>query len=294
MKINKVFQLIILLFLLIFLVNSAYNYILNNFLIKTEVIKEGVLLKGYDTQGYIFGKETLIKTGSEGPVNIMVTEGQRISKRYPVASAGGSNILSPISGIVTFKFDHLEEYGDPFESTTFNFEEIKLNYKEIDNSEKKDFIKGDVILKIKDNLVKPQMYLELPIASFKEPLQIGQILTLKLPQDEKTIKLSISKLKGLGQNALIVLEFLDMPEKYNRIQDVKIISEEIKTYMIPKKAVTINNGKEGIYRIVKGLITFQEINIIGEENEYFLTDSLNSTTEIVTNPKFAKEGKYIR
>ncbi|MDD4343702.1 MAG: HlyD family efflux transporter periplasmic adaptor subunit [Eubacteriales bacterium] len=294
MKVNKVFQFVIFLFLLIFLVNSAYNYILNNFIIKTEVIKEGLLLKGYDTQAFIFGNETLIKAESNGPVTLLVTEGQRISKRYPIASSAGQNILSPVSGVVTFKYDKLEEYGDPFESTTFNFEEIKLNYSQEDSSAKKDFLKGDVILKIQDNLVKPKLYLELPISNFKEPLQINQVLSLKFPEEEKPLRLTITKLKGLGQNALIILEFLDMPEKYNRIQDVKIISEQIKTFMIPKKSLTTFNGKEGIYTVVKGLINFKEISIIGEEEEYYLTDSLSTTTEIVSNPRFASEGKYIR
>ncbi len=294
MKMNKVFQFLIFLFLLIFLVNSAYNYILNNFLIKTEVIKEGVLLKGYDTQGFIFGKETLITADSPGSFEILVTEGQRISKKYPVASTSGQNILSPSSGIVTFKYDNLEKYGDPFESTTFNFQEIKQNYMEKDSSNKKDFLEGDVILKIKDNLVKPKLYLELPIASFKEPLQLGQILTLKFPQEEITFRMTITKLKGLGQNALIVLEFLDMPKNYNRIQDIKIISEEIKTYMIPKKAITIYDGKEGIYTVTKGLINFEEISILGEEGDYLLTDSFSSSTEIVVTPRFASVGKYIR
>lgn len=294
MKLNKAIQFIIFVFLLIFLLNSGYNFVLNNFLIKTEIIKEGSLLKGYDTQGYIFAKETLIKADSDGPINILVIEGQRIGKGYPVAVKDGKNILSPVSGIVSFKYDTLEEVVDPYESSTFNFEDVKLNYTEYDNTGKNEFIKGDIVLKIQDNLDRPKLYFELPIANFKEPLQNGEVLSVKFPKEEETLKVKILKLKGLGQNALVVLEFLDKPEKYSRIQDVKIISEEIKTLLIPKKSLVVNNGKEGIYIVSKGLVTFKEVNIIGEEEQFLLTDSLKINTEIVLNPRFASEGQYLR
>lgn len=294
MKLNRIFQILILFFLLFFLINSAYNYVLNNFLIKTEIIQESLFLKGYDTQGLIFAKEKLIKTDSDGPIKFLVSEGQRVSKLYPIAQRGGQNIVAPISGMVSFKYDGLEEIGDPFESTTFNFEEVKLNYSEIDNTGKNEFLRGDVILKIKDNLEKPKLYLELPITNFKEPLQVGQILSVKFPEEDGTLDVKIIKLKGIGQNALINLEFLNLPESYSRIQELKIVSEEIKTFLIPKKAMSVLNEKDGIYIVEKGIINFKEINIIGEDGDYFLADSLKTNTEIVLTPKFVSDGKYIR
>lgn len=294
MKLNRIFQILILFFLLFFLINSAYNYVLNNFLIKTEIIQESLFLKGYDTQGLIFAKEKLIKTDSDGPIKFLVSEGQRVSKLYPIAQRGGQNIVAPISGMVSFKYDGLEEIGDPFESTTFNFEEVKLNYSEIDSTGKNEFLRGDVILKIKDNLEKPKLYLELPITNFKEPLQVGQILSVKFPEEDGTLDVKIIKLKGIGQNALINLEFLNLPESYSRIQELKIVSEEIKTFLIPKKAMSVLNEKDGIYIVEKGIINFKEINIIGEDGDYFLADSLKTNTEIVLTPKFVSDGKYIR
>ncbi len=293
MKLNKIMQIIVFVFLLIFLINSAYNYVLNNFLIKTEVIKEGVLLKGYDTQGYIFGKESLIRADSDGPIKINVTEGQRVGKKHPVASKNGEYILSPTSGLVSFEYDMLESIIDPYENSNFNFEDVKLNYAKYEVTEKDNLIKGDVIMRIQDNLEQPKLYLELPITSFKEPLQNGQVLSVKFPEED-VLKVKILKLKGLGQKALIVLEFLDMPKTYNRIQDLKIISEEIKTLLIPKESLTNVNGIEGIYTVTKGLVIFKELNIIGEEENYLLTDSLKPNTEIVLNPRFVSEGKYLR
>lgn len=294
MKLNKVIQFIIFVFLLIFLVNSAYNYVLNNFIIKTEVLKEGSFLKGYNTQAYIFRSEAIIRADSSGSIKMLVSEGDRIGKNRPVASKNGKNILSPISGLVSFQYDKLENIADPYESSSFNFEEIKLNYAKYDVSGKSDFVKGDVIMKIQDNLDKPKLYLELAIATFKEPLQNGEVLSIKFPDDENIYKVKIVKLKGLGQNALIVLEFLDMPKNFNRIQDIKIISDEIKALLIPKKALKTNNEKEGIYVVTKGLVNFQEVNIIGEEESFFFTDSLSPNTEIILNPRFVKEGKYLR
>ena len=294
MRLNKVLQFLIFLFLLIFLINSTYNFVLNKFLIKTEVINEGLLLKGYDTQGYIFGKETLIKADSDGIYTILVSEGQRIGKRHPIISKSGQNVLSPVSGIISFKYDNLEEAGDPFESSTFDFGKVKQSYSENDGSGKTEFNKGEVILKISDNLDKPKLYLELPITNFQEPLQNGDILSLKLTEEEKIVRARIAKLKGLGQNALLVLDFLDMPQKYNRIQDMKIISEEIKTYAIPKKAIINLENKTGIYSVEKGLINFKEINVIGEEDNFLLTDSLKTGTEVVLTPRFASPGRYIR
>lgn len=293
MKFNKLFQFILFVFLLIFLLNSSYNYILNTFIIKTEILQETTYLKGYDTSAYIFSKEGLVKANTDGVFKPGVSEGQRVGKKQVLGHLAGKEVLSPVSGIVSFKYDKLEEADNPFESSTFNLEAIKEFNTVFDNSNKESYLQGEILLKISDNLDKGKVYLELPITSFKEPIKEKDIIKLKFTDDDTPLKAQVTDLKGIGQNAILLLNFLDRPTNPARIEEVKIITDEIKTYLIPPKAIVDKDGRTGVYQVSKGMVVFKEINIL-EEDGYIFTDSFTSASEIISNPRFVSEGRYIR
>lgn len=294
MKSNKVFQFLIFLFLLILLLNSSYNYILNNFIIKTEILQETTYHKGYDTTAYIFYNEVLLKARNEGTFKPLVNEGDRIGRQQPLGQIGSRTHLSPISGIVSYKYDKLEEASDPFESSSFNLQAIKEFHSDFDNSDKDYYLEGEIVLKIRDNLAKAKIYLELPIDSFKEPIKEGEIIKLKLVNEEDPLRARVTNLKGLGQKAILLLEFIDSPEETSRFEEVKIITEEIKTYLVPQKALVKKNDSIGLYQVSKGLLIFKEINFLGQDEDHVFTDSFDRVTEIISNPRFAREGRYIR
>lgn len=294
MKANKVFQFVLFIFLLIFLLNSSYNFILNTFIIKTEILQETTYLKGYDTSAYIFFNERLVKANSDGIFKPSVIEGQRVGNKQVLGHLAGKEVLSSMSGVVSFKYDKLEEADNPFDSSTFNLEAIKEFNTDFDNSKKESYLQGEILLKITDNLVKGKIYLELPIDSFKEPIKEGEIIKFKFSDDENPLRGQVINLKGIGQKAILLLNFLDNPTNPKRVEEVKIITEEIKTYLIPQKAIVNKDGKTGVYQVSKGLIVFKEINSLEIEDGHIFTDSFTSASEIISNPRFVSEGRYIR
>ena len=224
----------------------------------------------------------------------MVDEGQRIGKKFIVAKTAGISISSPSSGKVSYFIDGCELIGDPFERSDFSFVEVKAGYQEKNLKGQLEFQKNDILLKIVDNLEKPKIYLEVPLEIFSKPLQIGTILRIKFPEDDSIYSLKISKLKGIGKDAIMDLEFVNSPEKYSRIQELKIIFTEKEAVKIPRKSIIDKDGSLGIFSVEKGFVKFIGIEPLAEDEEYILTDSVAPLTEVIINPRFAKEGKYIR
>ncbi len=294
MRANKILQFTILFFLLFFLVSSLYNYTINNFILKTDIVQQEQLLIGYDTKGFLFKEEEYVKASEQGEFQVLVSSNQRVARKEPVAQRRNQILHTPISGMVSFLIDGHEKTGNPLDNAHFNFAEIKENYEVTDKKDQQIFEKDEVILKVINNLRRPSIYMETPLELMGEPLTIGMVLRVTFAGNEEAYRLRITNLKGIGQEAMITADFLQMPEDYERIQPLTIITEEKMVSKIPRKSLVRSEDGHGVYKVEKGFIRFHPIEIENEEGNYVLTESLDGIIEIIINPRFAKEGKFIR
>lgn len=294
MRLTKLIQLIMALFLIFFLASSVYHYVTNQWLIKTAIVREEVLQLGHQTFGFTHRREAVITAPFNGSFQVQAKEGQRIGRNVTLVTGQGTRIASPISGVVSYRIDGFETPGDLFARTDLDLEALREAYA-INNQEGKDsFESGEPILKITDNLDRLRLYLEVPLSVFSEPLQTGGIINVVFPEDSRIYRLRITRLKGIGQDAIMDLQFVNEPDLYERFQPLTIIAEEKKGVLIPKKAVQQQEEAMGVFTVEKGFIRFRTFEIIGETEEAYLTNTLPPLTEIILTPGFAREGRYIR
>ena len=162
----------------------------------------------------------------------------------------------------------------------------------IDNSKKDVVEKGKRFCKIVNNLEGLQVYLEFPLNIFEDPLQKGQELNLFFPGVNKEVKSVIIDLKGIANNAQVLVK---LPEFWysllnQRTQKVELIIEKKTGIILPKKAlVTKNNEETGVYWLRKGFVFWQPVEIISEDGDNILIEGLEQFTEVILNPGLVKE-----
>ena len=294
MKASKFLKIIILSILIFFLGSSLYNYTINTFLLKTKLPEEDILITGHQTTGLILREETLVKAPASGSYDIIVSEGQRVARNESLAIRMGQPVQSPASGLVSFIIDGFEEMDSSIDSLELDLSKGKEEYHTEKTTGNLVFDAKQPLMKVIDNLSKPKIYMEAPLALFEEPLKIGMVLRISFDDNSDIYRVRITDLKGIAQQAMILAEFVNYPKESQRFQPLTIITDEKKVSRIPAKSVVYTETGAGVFVVERGFIVFHEISLIKAKERDVYINSLEGITEIIINPRFAKEGRFIR
>lgn len=107
-----------------------------------------------------------------------------------------------------------------------------------------------------------------------------------------------------SQDILLIFQTNYMPDNFNylRLQPVEIVEVIHTGYKIPRSAVRVINGVQGVYIMEGNLVIFKQINVIYETDGYFIvSENINSEKKwlslhdkIIVEGKSLFEGKIIR
>lgn len=298
---------LIFFFVVIWFFGSSFLNFLISILIDTQLVEISVVEEKYPTKGYIIRDEITFSSPVTGRIIKKAQSGERVGIDMPIMEIEASSgtflqsgdpflIKAPISGVVSYQTDGLEEIFRPNELQSLNMEKIeKLELEIVDNSKKDVVEKGKRFGKIVNNLEGMQIYIEFPLDIFNNPLQNGQELNLVFPEIDKEISVPIIDLKGIGNTAQVLVE---LPEIWYslinvRVQPVEIVLKRNQGIVLPKKALVVKANKTGVFWLRKGFVFWQPVNIISEDNENVVVGGLEPLTEVILNPGLVKEGQYV-
>lgn len=300
-------RIIFILVIFWFVGNGLFSFFLN-LLIKTEFVQTGVIEKKIATTGFLIRDEKLIYAPFTGELKNKYPAGNRIEKDgllFTLESSQGSDlrngqvtrINAPVTGIVSYYVDGLEEILNPQEVNSFNFQKIeKIKEQEQDLTSYTIVEEGKAICKITNNLEGIQLVFQCPLENFPSPLNKNQILDIRFPTLNKETRGKIIDLKGIGKDAQIIIKipFLCYDLMNGRVQEIEIILNKKTGISLPRQAIVFDEIKgNGVYYINKGFVFWKEINIIAEEGDCVLVKGLDALTEVVLTPKWVKEGQYL-
>lgn len=307
-KKKLLFYRIIFFFVIIWFIGSSlYSFILGH-LVNTQAVEKSVIERKHPVTVYVIRDEVAISAPVTGRILNKVQAGERVSLKTPVFKVEGSGgtalqagtpviVTAPIAGVVSYVSDGLEEMFRPNELQSLDkdkIEKLAINY--IDNNKESVVEKGKRFCKIINNLEGVQLYLEFPLDIFAKPLQKNEQITLNFPELNKEVQGTIIDLKGVANNAQVLVKLPDTWYSLlnQRTQKVEIILEKRTGIILPRKAlVTKENQGPGIYWLRKGFVFWQPIKIISEDGENLLVEGLEQFTEVILNPRLVKEGQHI-
>jgi len=290
-----------------FLGNSLINFAVS-LLVDTEIVHLQTIEKKYQTKGYLIRDELIINAPATGTIRNPISPGEKVAKDavlFEVITTGGTalqagepiQVKAPVSGVVSYITDGLEEFFQPNELQTLDMRKIeKLEAEVVDNSKSDVVVKGERFCKIVNNLQGIQIYMEFPLDIFKKPLRKNQKLTLRFSELDKEISVAVIDLKGINNTAQVLVK---MPETWYSLINVRevpiqIILDKQEGVLVPKTALIGNDQKEtGIYSLREGFVFWQSVNIIEEKENKVLIKGLEPLTEIILNPRLVKEGQYL-
>jgi len=243
---------IIFFFVIVWFVGSSLLGFIIGHLVDTQIIVESVVEKKYPTRGYIIRDEVIVSSPVTGNIVTKVNAGERVGLEMPLFQVEGSTgtaletgdqiiVNAPMAGVVSYVTDGLEGIFRPNLLQTFDMDKIEdLKEDIVDNSKGNVVEKGKRFCKIVNNLEGLQIYLEFPLDTFDEPLQKGQELNLIFPEINKEVKAIIIDLKGIANNAQVLVK---LPEAWysllnQRTQKVELVIEKKNRHYFTKKSTS--------------------------------------------------------
>ncbi|MBR4295868.1 MAG: hypothetical protein IKT56_03410 [Clostridia bacterium] len=199
-------------------------------------------------------------------------------------------IYSDVSG---YFFSEIDGYEEIFTKKSLENLTVSDFYRLIEEKPKgiKNVDGKTPIGKIADNYI---WYIVFPInKEDAENLEIQKTYSGIFPYNydaELSLKLEKIITEQLGDRTLAVFSCSEMPEGFNyqRSQAIEIIANEAKGFRIPKNAVRLVDGVQGVYTLYGSTVIFKRIDILFEADGHYIistedplkkepTDSENGT-----------------
>lgn len=301
------YRTIFILVILWFFGQGMFHFILG-MLVESEIVQKSVVEEKVTLEGYLIRDEVVINSPVTGRIVSKISEGERVAVTMPVMEVevatgtalenGEPYIISaPISGIVSYKTDGLEDIFQPNSLQSLDIDNIEqLQMETIDNTGNDVVKKGNRLCKIVNNLGKMQIFFQFPLDVFASPLQKGQELVLNFPQVGKKVTGVIIDLKGIANTAQVLVELPDtMYQLLNqRKEQVELVTQRREGIYISKESIVNKDNETGVYGLKKGFVFWLPVKIISEDGEKIMVEGIDPLTEIILNPQLVKEGQHIK
>lgn len=222
-----------------------------------------------------------------------------------VNAMNSSKIDIPTSdtGLLSYKVDGFEKYFTLANLKTIKVKDLnKLNIKDSVEIPKK-VQAGQPIVKIINNF---EWYMLCIINTDKvKPLKPNDSLSIVLSDGTSFPARVYSISNDENGKSLLTLYLTTNLEQFYSLRkvDIKIIKEDYKGLKIPTSSIVNKSGKQGVLIVNKGVVQFKEVDLVGFDDDYAIVQDedkisgkkgLSLYDEIITNPRFVKEGILIR
>ena len=230
------------------------------------------------------------------------------------------NYYTQNAGIISYEIDDYEETFVPENLDTYTFRKLdKLDFQEImDSSNEKQTPNEEIdigysIYKLIDDF---EWYLAIKIDEIEnlKDLDVNQSISVKIDDKETEVKGFISNINKSKNEAVIMLKFDTMLDKYynKRVAMIELIKSKTNSLKIPKKSLIEKKDKNGVYIKSKGgIVEFRQVFAIKEIDDYVYikpgdnnsdvytgedSEAIRTVTlfdEIILSPRGIKEGDII-
>ena len=276
---------------------------LRSLIVKKETLHEDNYDQKFATTGYVVKEEIILKAPVNGRISAIAPEGKKIKKGAEAFKIKANSdekeysVTAEKSGIFFQSVDGYESFLRYGEAETIGFFFSLPNTIE-DQLNKSDYYQaGDNVGKIVNNLKAMQLLVKVP-SSYLETseLKIGSNLIFIIKELTREISFKLIDYLDKQEEIVLLLQTEDVREFLTgrREVEVEFISARRKGMLVSQKSLVVKEEKTGLYILNKGIVVWREVEIIEELDEDFvLIEPLPVFTEIISNPKFTKEGRFV-
>ena len=286
-------------FIIIWFIGNGLLSVLKNKAIETETLTYKIDEKIIATYGVLDMSEVLLPALETGQAVKVVQEGNRVRSGNAVYQVNNRTVYAPLAGLVSYKIDGYEEINDLSEILR---RDLDKDYKEQENRKKEqneNAVQEEAYSKIINNFDNVTMCVLCPVSPYINGLKKGDVLKFRLLDNELEFSGKITETIAVSDYEKGLRVDLGAPQEQifgQRIYKIEVFYEQQKVIEIPKSAVVIQNGENGVYTLRKGFVFWKPIFIVKEyaENKSLIVNGLEVGETIVTTPHLVSEGENIK
>lgn len=190
-------------------------------------------------------------------------------------------VCAPISGIVSYDIDGMEELLSPNNMQNITYDVIKnISTKKLNTKKEKiSFVDSNQpVLKIIDNF---SYYIAVPM---KIKLQEGKNYVVEFTGFDKTAKGKLIQTANKSKTLGIFRLNSDIEELLNeRKVEVEVLIDNFYGKIVPVDGLVTLEGQEGVYLIQRRNQVFKPVKVIAKNDEYAIVEGLKIGDKILLN-----------
>lgn len=281
---------------------SAYRQIagkVTGMMVGIEYVQEGCLEDRVRAEAVVVHQETLIPSPGRGRFENLVLEGERVRKGSRVGHfylENGSKSLTisaPISGVVSYRPDGLEEIMAQLDiehprSVVFSYQSA------VSEEQGLSYQSGQPLLKMVNNLTPTVLVVRFPHHALGESLQVGQVIDVIGDKDV----LGRGKVVGLeskGEQVVASLALDSFCEELinQRRLEVDLVKKRYYGGLVPSQAIIEKEGHTGVFCLRQEKVFFKPVEVVVMRDEWGVVKGLDKGECLVTTPELVHEGMVL-
>ncbi|MFZ5897769.1 MAG: HlyD family efflux transporter periplasmic adaptor subunit [Bacillota bacterium] len=279
-----------------FLIPVVFSYASRQFA-QTAILYSQCERRSIALQALVFRDEVLVRAPCPGCLELLVSDGERVSKGVPIAKIKDAGIertiISPRAGIVYFNLDGLEEMLSVDRPDTLR---TIPDARPLSRSAGDVLSKGDPVARVVDNL-DPVVLRVTPGDDAVTPEQCkpGATWTLCIDQQDYRGRV-VASLPGEQTTLFLRLERYPDYCLRERLLACQAVVGELDGLLVPRSAIIRRGEQEGILVVYKGSSQWVPVEIVGQLNDMVSIKGagLSEGINYVVNPRWVKEGAMLR
>ncbi len=213
-------------------------------------------------------------------------------------------VKASAAGLISYYIDGLEDRLNLNTISDLTPDQIKRyrDQEEITSYEQQAITRRAPIFKVVDNY-KWYLIVVCPIQAL-ETFEDRRTLQVKLGFDEGTVHTArvVDSLR-FDQEGFLVLELTREVADFwrERFTEVSLVQEQKKGFAVPRRALTSQEGEDGVYVVKNGIVRFRPVQVIHDyqDSGKVFVQAIEETPlsrgdKLITNSIFVKEGDKIR
>ncbi|MHB1127857.1 MAG: HlyD family efflux transporter periplasmic adaptor subunit [Bacillota bacterium] len=270
-------------------------------LIKVEIASYSVLEEVVPLDGIIIKGETVLTAPVTGDLYTVVPEGKRVRvgevlvRVRALGTTGETEgqdfpVVAPVTGMVSYHFDGLEHVLSPYILDELDMEKIDqiVSQPGQKSAAKSTVKKGEILVKIVDNIGGLEIYATPDRGVLTRQLKVGQNVELRVVGLENTIKAQVKNVQDTPEKwrvLFVTSEFLPQALTDRQIH-LEMVAHRLSGIILPRQALAVEDGKDGVYVVTTRGIRWREIQQVGIIGDQVAVEGIPEGTRVVLNPRY--------
>lgn len=246
---------------------AYYLYVMPNLAIETVAAQQGEIRLGATVDAVVLREESLLKAPVGGSLTQLITNGKRVRTGTVIAKVGGAELTPELPGNVVWEVDGLEgvTLGALKDATPAWFAALpQPQPRQIADGTAVQAGEpiGRLVLGSDRALVAVVPRATIPTRWDPDQLKVA------IPSQDWTGSGAGVEWKGEGAERLMILRDRELPESLGTVRKVRLelTFASYKGTIVPRTAVDVRGGKQGVWVLKAGQRSFVPGAVIGGDN----------------------------